>query len=82
MRALDSMRSTRVGWVIAIVFGFVAVPGLADQIVLPTWRLLNIWTVNDVSQSKLIAGGVSLVLIVLVLAIALSVLSIFGRQKR
>jgi len=67
MRTLDTMRATRVGWAIAIVFGFVAVPGLADQVVLPAWKLLNIWAVNDVSQSKLIAGGVSLVLIVLVL---------------
>jgi hypothetical protein len=81
MRSLDTMRATRVGWSIAIVFGFVAVPGLADQIVLPAWKLLSIWTVNDTSQAKLIADGVSLVLIVLVLAMAQFVLSIFGRWK-
>ncbi len=81
MRSLDAMRATRVGWAIAIVFGFVAVPGLADQIVLPAWKLLNIWAVSDSSESKLIAGGVALFVISLVLAGSLFVLSLFARRK-
>jgi hypothetical protein len=82
MRSLDTLRATRLGWAIAIVFGFVAVPGLADQIVLPAWRLLNIWTVKEASEAKLIAGGAALILMFFVLVMTLSMLSLFGKRKR
>jgi hypothetical protein len=75
------MRATRVGWAIAIVFGFVAVPGLTDQIVLPAWKLLNIWPVHDPDAAKLIAGGVSLLLIFLALIAALNILTFFTRKR-
>jgi hypothetical protein len=80
-RADDAMRATRVGWAIAIVFGFVAVPGLADQIVLPAWKMLNIWPVNAPDAAKLIAGGVSLLLMSLVLTAALNILTFFTRRR-
>ena len=80
-RADDTMRATRVGWAIAIVFGFVAVPGLTDQIVLPAWKLLDIWPVNDPDAAKLIAGGASLLLISLALIVALNILAFFTRRR-
>ena len=81
MRAVDALRTTRVGWAIAILFGFVAVPALADQIVLPAWKLLNIWPVNDQAATKLIAAGVSLLLILFALIVVLGGLTFFSRRK-
>jgi hypothetical protein len=75
MRSLDNLRATRVGWAIATVFGFVAVPALADQVVLPFWNLLKIHPVIDVLKARLIADGIAILLILLVLILTLSLLS-------
>src|SRR6266851_4171327 len=75
MRSVDNLRATRVGWAIATVFGFVAVPALADQIVLPFWNLLKIHPVTDVLKAKLIADGVVMLSILFVLVLTLSLFS-------
>ena len=75
MRSLDTLRSTQVGWAIAIVFGFVAVPALAEQFVMPLWNLLKIHPVGDTLKAKLIADGFAMLLIVLILALTLLALS-------
>jgi hypothetical protein len=69
MRSLDALRATRVGWVIATVFGLVAVPGLADQVVIPIWHILKIHPITDVDHVKVVAaivaiGGIALILFV------------------
>src|SRR6202043_1922474 len=37
-RAEENLRTTRIGWAFTTVFGFVAVPALAEQIVTPLWH--------------------------------------------
>lgn len=75
MRSVDSMRATRVGWVIAIVFGIVAIPGLADQVVTPAWHVLNLHPVGDTDKMKLLSAGVATGLILMVLAAVLRMIS-------
>ena len=71
MRSADAMRTTRVGWVIAIVFGIVAIPGLADQVVTPAWHVLKLHPVIDTDKMKLVSVGIAtgaiLVLLIAVL---------------
>jgi hypothetical protein len=38
-RSVEARRATRVGWALTVLFGFVAVPALADQVILPIWKL-------------------------------------------
>jgi hypothetical protein len=80
MRSVDTMRATRVGWAIAIVFGIVAIPALADQIIIPAWHILKLHAVADSDQMKLLAGGAATVCILAVLSIALWVLSMRDRR--
>jgi hypothetical protein len=76
MRSSDNMRATRLGWGIAVVFGFVAVPGLADQFITPLWSLLKVHPVADVLKAKLIADALAMLLIALILTLVLFLLSL------
>ena len=76
MRSSDNMRTTRLGWGIAAVFGFVAVPGLADQFITPFWSLSKIHPVADVLKAKLIADGLAILLIAFILTLVLFLLSL------
>lgn len=80
MRSVDTMRATRVGWAITIVFGIVAIPALADQIVVPAWHVLKLHTVSDPDKMKLLAGGVATFCILTVLSIALWAVSMRNRR--
>jgi hypothetical protein len=80
MRSVDTMRATRAGWAIAIVFGIVAIPTLADQIVVPAWRVLKLHAVSDPDKMKLLAGGVATFCILAVLSIALWAVSMRNRR--
>jgi hypothetical protein len=75
MRSADTMRTTRVGWAIAIVFGIVAVPPLADQIVTPTWHLLKLRVIGSADTMKLVTAGVATLAILALLAVVLLFLS-------
>jgi len=81
MRSVDTMRATRVGWAIAIVFGIVAIPALADQIVIPAWHVLKLHAISDPDKIKLLAGGVATVCILAVLSIALWAVSMRNRRQ-
>ena len=74
------MRATRVGWAIAIVFGIVAIPALADQIVISAWHVLKLHAVSDPDKVKLLAGGVATICILAVLSIALWAVSMRNRR--
>jgi hypothetical protein len=75
MRSADTMRATRVGWVIAIVFGVVAIPGLADQVVTPVWHILKLHPVSDANKMKLLSAGIATGVILLLLTAVLWMIS-------
>jgi hypothetical protein len=71
LRSADNDRATRVGWAIALVFGLVAVPSLADQLILPAWTKLQFHVIADVPKAKLIADGIAFFVVSLFLSISL-----------
>jgi hypothetical protein len=79
VRSADSMRATRVGWVIATVFGIVAVPGLADQLVTPAWHVMKMHPITDPDKMKLLAAGIASCFILMILTLSLSLTS---RRRR
>jgi hypothetical protein len=81
MRSVDTMRATRVGWAIATVFGIVAIPALADQIIIPAWHVLKLHAVADSDKMKLLAGGIATVCVLAILSIALWALSMRNRRR-
>lgn len=81
MRSADAMRTTRVGWAIAIVFGIVAVPGLADQVVTPAWHVLKMHPVTDVDKMKLLAAGIATSFILTLLTVGLGLMSRRSRRS-
>jgi hypothetical protein len=81
MRSLDALRATRVGWVIATVFGLVAVPGLADQIIIPIWHISKIHPITDVDHVKVVAAMIAIGGIAFVLFLSVILFSIV-RPKR
>lgn len=82
MRSVDAMRTTRVGWVIAIVFGIVAIPGLADQVVTPAWHVFKLHPVVDVDNMKLLSAGIATGVILSILFAALRLISRRNRFGR
>lgn len=65
--SLEALRSTRVGWALTVVFGFVAVPALAEQVILPLWKLTPFRQFADPSLTTVVADGVALAVVVLFL---------------
>jgi hypothetical protein len=82
MRSADTMRATRVGWVIAIVFGVVAIPGLADQVITPAWHVLKLYPVIDIDRMKLLSAGIATGAILLLLTAVLWVISRRNHLRR
>jgi len=80
MRSDDSLRATRVGWAVAIVFGLVAVPALADQVVLPAWNLLHVYPIADPLKARLIADALSVIFVSLILSLTLAVFTPRGKS--
>ncbi|MGD0548421.1 MAG: hypothetical protein ABR991_11415, partial [Terracidiphilus sp.] len=80
MRSVDTVRATKVGWVIAIVFGIVAIPALADQIVVPAWHVLKLQAVSDPDKMKLLSGCIAIFCILAILSIALWAVSMRNRR--
>lgn len=81
MRSLDALRATRVGWVIATIFGLVAVPGLADQVVIPIWHISKIHPITDIDHVKVVAAILAISGIAFVLCLSVILFSIV-RSKR
>lgn len=63
-RAEENLRTTRIGWAFTTVFGFVAVPALAEQIVTPLWHFLGIPTPANTDLQKVIAVGITILIVV------------------
>jgi hypothetical protein len=62
--ALGETRTTeRMGRVLAILFGLVAVPPIAEDIIKPTWDYLELWQPNNPFLSKLFLVLIAFVLI-------------------
>jgi hypothetical protein len=80
MRSQDTLRATRVGWGIAVVFGLMTVPALADQVILPAWNFLHIYLIADPLKARLIADALSVTFILLVLMLTLAVFTRNGKS--
>jgi hypothetical protein len=74
-RSIEALRSTRVGWALTVVFGFVAVPALADQVIQPIWKLTPFRQFTDASLEKVISDGIAVLIVILALWVTLLVLS-------
>jgi hypothetical protein len=74
-QAKEILRSTRVGWALTAVFGFVAVPALADQVIQPIWKLTPFHQFTNSSSEKVVADGIAMLIVLLVLWLTLFVLS-------
>jgi hypothetical protein len=74
-QAKEILRSTRVGWALTAVFGFVAVPALADQVIQPIWKLTPFHQFTNSSLEKVVADGIAMLIVLLVLWLTLFVLS-------
>jgi len=74
-RSEEAQRSERVGWALTIVFGLVAVPTLADQIIKPIWKLMSLHQFTDPSWAAVVWNGVALVTVVVCLCTTLLVMS-------
>jgi hypothetical protein len=72
--SIEAMRSTRVGWALTIVFGFVAVPALADQVIKPIWKLTPFYKLND-SLTAVVSDGIAALIVLLVMWITVFLLS-------
>lgn len=64
--SIEALRNTRVGWALTIVFGFVAVPALADQVVLPVWKLTPFLQFANSDVTRVVADGIAMLFVLLV----------------
>ncbi len=74
-RSIEALRTTRVGWALTLVFGLVAVPALADQVVQPIWKLTPFHQFTDPSLVTVLSDGIALLVVILVLSVILFVIS-------
>ncbi|MFI5090997.1 MAG: hypothetical protein ACHP7P_13145 [Terriglobales bacterium] len=74
-RSIEALRSTRVGWALTVVFGFVAVPALADQVVQPIWKLTPFHHFTNPSLTAVVSDGIAIFIVLLFLCMTLSVIS-------
>jgi hypothetical protein len=72
---MEALRSTRVGWALTIVFGFVAVPTLADQVIQPIWKLTRHHQFADPSLTTAVSDGIAVLVVLLAVLVTLFVLS-------
>lgn len=77
--SIEALRATRVGWALTIVFGFVAVPALADQVIQPLWKLTPFHQFTNPSLVTLVSDGISVLVVFVVLWVTLFLLSPRGR---
>jgi len=80
--SMEALRSTRVGWALTIVFGFVAVPALADQLVQPLWKLTPFHQFTNPALTSVVADGIAMLLVILVVFMTLFLLSPNKRSAR
>jgi hypothetical protein len=73
--SIEALRSTRVGWALTIVFGFVAVPALADQLVQPLWKLTPFHQFTNPALTSVVADGIAMLIVFVVVRLTLFLLS-------
>jgi hypothetical protein len=66
-RSAEASRTTRVGWALTIVFGFVAVPALADQVIQPIWKLTRFHEFTNPSLAAAVSDSIAILLVGMVL---------------
>jgi hypothetical protein len=69
IRASDERLTAKIGQALTIVFGLVAVPALADQVVQPLWEVLGIRHPEGGALFKIAADGISLAFIMVIVAL-------------
>ena len=77
-RAAETLRATRIGWALTTVFGFVAVPTLAEQLISPLWNISGIPAPASTELQKVLSVAVAL-LVVATVVIASAFMS--GRRQ-
>ena len=77
--SIEALRNTRVGWALTIVFGFVAVPALADQVITPLWKLTALHQFANPDVTRVVADGISMLVVLLVVWITML---LFSPRKR
>jgi hypothetical protein len=75
VRSTEARRSERVSWSLAVVFGLVAVPTLAEQVIKPAWKLMRFHQYADSSTATLVFDGVAVGMVLLFLCAVLLVTS-------
>jgi hypothetical protein len=70
----ENLRTMHVGWALTTVFGFVAVPALAEQLVKPIWKLTPFHLFSD-PLTTVISDAIAVVVVLLVVWVALRILS-------
>jgi hypothetical protein len=58
----------------SIVFGIVAIPGLADQVVTPAWHVMKMHPITDTDKMKLVAAGIASCFILAIVTLSLSLI--------
>ena len=74
-RSIEALRTTRVGWALTVLFGFVVVPTLADQVILPAWKLTPFPQFSNTSLTTLVADGIAVLIVLLFLWLTLFLMS-------
>jgi hypothetical protein len=78
-RSVEAIRATRVGWALTVVFGFVAVPALAEQVIQPIWKLTPFHQFADPSWGAVVYDGIAVLMVCAVLWMTLFMLSLRER---
>jgi hypothetical protein len=71
---IETLRTTRVGWALTLVFGFVAVPALADQVIKPIWKLTTFPQLSD-PLTTVVSDGIAVAVVLLAVCSSLRFLS-------
>jgi hypothetical protein len=79
-RTSDAMRTARIGWVLTVIFGLVAVPALADQVIQPIWKLTPLPQFSDSSLNSIVSDGIAVLIVILFLWVTLLVFSSAERE--
>ena len=78
-RANDTNRKTRIGFALTIVFGLVAVPALAEQLISPLWNLSGLPTPVNPELAKLVSILIAFLIVIPTVGV---ITFMSGRQSR
>jgi hypothetical protein len=78
-RANDTNRATRIGFALTIVFGLVAVPALAEQLISPLWNLSGLPTPVNPELAKLVSILIAFLIVIPTVGV---ITFMSGRQSR